>query len=244
MNKYYDIFKSVASEIDRIKLTKFGTDSPMFIAWKRKLLSVARKLGGENASLYKELEDFINTEIESYYSGGLGFRFHMEKVKALLVAIVWEYETLGELKVKEQSIKKITDKRKEKIRSMDLEDCYFVAHEYVQDKTDDLREAIESVFKNSGLKSYFADNEVKEGHILINKILPKIMSTRFGIYEISNPKKPNVFLELGMAISLGKTYYIIAKKGTVIPSDLMGLDRIEYASLKELKRELKRKINL
>jgi len=158
-------------------------------------------------------------EIKHFWVGARYDQYQstMEKLKDLLQTIISKYETPGE---------------------------YFVAHEYVQDQTDDLRESIEDVLRDSRLKPYYADAEVKEGHILLNKILPKITSTKFGIYEISNPKKPNVFLELGMAIALGKQYYIIVRKGTVIPSDLQGLDRIEYGSMKELKEELKKKIKL
>jgi hypothetical protein len=158
-------------------------------------------------------------EIKHFWVGARYDQYQstMEKLKDLLQTIISKYETPGE---------------------------YFVAHEYVQDQTDDLRESIEDVLRDSRLKPYYADAEVKEGHILLNKILPKITSTKFGIYEISNPKKPNVFLELGMAIALGKQYYIIVRKGTEIPSDLQGLDRIEYGSMKELKEELKKKVKL
>jgi predicted nucleotide-binding protein len=119
---------------------------------------------------------------------------------------------------------------------------YFVAHEFTPEKTDDLRRAIDEALADSGLTPYYADNEVRQGHILTEKIVPKIRSTRFGIYDLSNPDKPNVFLELGAAIGMGKPYLIICERGTKLPSDVLGLDRIEYDSYVDLTRQLRAKI--
>ena len=117
---------------------------------------------------------------------------------------------------------------------------FFVAHSFTKQYKDDLRKAIERALCGyiDGLKPYYADTEVRQGHIFLNKIIPKIKSTEFGIYEISEAS-PNVFLELGAAIALGKTYYIICKKGSEIPSDLEGLGRIEYESFSDLTKQLR-----
>jgi len=119
---------------------------------------------------------------------------------------------------------------------------YFVAHEFTPEKTDDLRRAIGEALEDSGLIPYYADNEVKEGHIFINKILPKIRATRFGIYDLSNPDKANVFMELGAAIAMERRYFIICERGTKLPSDVLGLDRIEYEGYVDLTRQLKAKV--
>lgn len=118
---------------------------------------------------------------------------------------------------------------------------YFVAHEFSMQERDDLREAIEKAFEKTNLKSYYADIEVRQGYIL-EKIKDRISRARFGIYDITNTKKPNVFIELGLAIATGKRFYIICKRGTEVPADLAGLDRIEYESYKELTELIKTKI--
>lgn len=118
---------------------------------------------------------------------------------------------------------------------------YFVAHQFSNEERDDLREAIEKAFKRCGLNAYYADLEVRQTHIL-EKIRDRILRTQFGIYDITNTKKPNVFIELGIAIATGKPFYIICKKGTEIPADLQGLDRIEYTSYKNLTKEIKNNI--
>jgi hypothetical protein len=119
---------------------------------------------------------------------------------------------------------------------------YFVAHEFSAEKKDDLRGAIENALAGLGLTPYYADNELRQGHIFTDKILPEIRHTRFGIYDISNPQKPNVFLELGAAIAMEKPYFIICKSGTDIPADLEGLDRIEYQSYADLTKQLRVKV--
>jgi len=118
---------------------------------------------------------------------------------------------------------------------------YFVAHEFSPAEMDDLRRAIAEALAGSGLRPYYADSEVREGHIFRDKIVPKIRATRFGIYDLSNPEKPNVFMELGAAIGMGKPYFIICRQSTKLPSDVLGLDRIEYESYAHLTRELKAK---
>jgi hypothetical protein len=123
-----------------------------------------------------------------------------------------------------------------------LSNEYFVAHEFSREQIDDLRHAISEALGDRGLTAYYADTELREGHIFRDKIIPKIQSSRFGIYEVSNPNKPNVFLELGAAIALGRPHVIICKMGTAIPADLAGLDRIEYASLKDLTEQLREKL--
>jgi hypothetical protein len=126
----------------------------------------------------------------------------------------------------------------------DASQHYFVAHEFSRENRDDLRRAIEEGLADSGLTPYYADGEVRQGHIFMDKILPKIRHTRFGIYDISNPQKPNVFLELGAAIAIGKPYFVICKTGTEVPADLGGLDRIEYESYSELAEQIRAKIQM
>ncbi len=115
---------------------------------------------------------------------------------------------------------------------------FFVAHEFSTENIDDLRDAIENAFRGSGLKPYYADVEVRQTHIL-EKIKEKIFNTQFGIYDISNPNKPNVFLELGIAIAAEKIIFLVCRRGTNIPADLDGLDRIEYESKKQLTNKLR-----
>lgn len=123
---------------------------------------------------------------------------------------------------------------------------YFVAHSFVKEEMDDLRSAIREALDGYQLEPYYADNELRQAHILC-KICEKIRKTRFGIYDVSGEKStgrpnPNVTLELGMAYGFGQKVILIARKGSKL-SDISGIDRIEYQSYKELTKELKKKID-
>ena len=118
---------------------------------------------------------------------------------------------------------------------------YFVAHEFGKQEKDDLRRAIEEAFEGTGLEAYYANSEIRSGTSILEKIKERIFGLQFGIYDITT-KRPNVFIELGLAIAAKNPFHIICKKGTKIPADLAGLDRIEYETYKELTELLKDKI--
>jgi len=88
----------------------------------------------------------------------------------------------------------------------------------------------------------FADEKITSLHIL-QKIANYIRESRFGIYDISG-WNPNVTLELGLAFGLSeKTFIAVDPSKTDInevPSDLRGMDRIQYGSYTELQSGLER----
>jgi len=75
---------------------------------------------------------------------------------------------------------------------------------------------------------------------IFNKISGLIAGAEFVVFDISYPERPNVFLELGCAFALSKRCYIVCRSGTPIPSDLAGLDRIEYESYAKLAAHLRK----
>lgn len=127
-----------------------------------------------------------------------------------------------------------------KLTSEQMRRQVFVGHEFTTGMMDDLRQSVDSALEGSGLSAYYADRELLPGgQILLDKVLPRIHHSAFGIYEISNPEKPNVFLELGAGLAPGKICIIICKRGTNVPSNLHGLDRIEYRSFRDLSDQLR-----
>jgi len=121
---------------------------------------------------------------------------------------------------------------------------YFVAYDFKIPDRDDLVNAIKVAFEGTSLNGYYADLEIKaNGKHIFNKIEEMIQSTEFGLYEISTNNQ-NVSLELGLAKGAKKRFYILAKKGTLIPSDLQGMDRIEYSDYNQLTEVIRQKIAL
>lgn len=132
--------------------------------------------------------------------------------------------------------------RNKKPTSQQMRRQVFVGHEFAADMMDDLRQSVDSALEGSGLSAYYADRELlPAAQILLNKVIPRIDYSAFGIYDISNPEKANVFIELGAGLARRKICIIICKRGTNIPSNLQGLDRIEYHSFRDLSNQLRDK---
>jgi predicted nucleotide-binding protein len=111
---------------------------------------------------------------------------------------------------------------------------YFVACDFKIPDKDDLINIFKVAFEGTSMKSYYTDLEVRtNGKHIFNKIEEMIQSTEFGIYEISTNNQ-NVSLELGLSKGAKKRLYMLAKKGSFIPSDLQGMDRIEYDDYSQL----------
>jgi hypothetical protein len=125
---------------------------------------------------------------------------------------------------------------------------YFVAHGYPEVEPDDYREHLQLALA-SEYQPVFANRHFQLKHIL-PKICELILTTDFGIYDISNPKKPNIFLELGIAIGLNKP--IIITKCTnpqLVPQacdelqyGLQGLDVFGYQSYIQLRDSIGQKV--
>ncbi len=119
---------------------------------------------------------------------------------------------------------------------------YFVAYDFNMKDKEKLVKAIRTAFEGTQLNGYYADLEIRaNGQHILKKIEEMIIGTNFGIYELSTSNL-NVFLELGIARGARKRLYIIIKKGSPIPADLQGIDRIEYGNYDDLTEQIKNKI--
>ena len=128
----------------------------------------------------------------------------------------------------------------------------FVAYPYRQYPLDEYRALFESLEKLFDVKFVFADETITSLHIL-QKIEGFIRSSAFSIFDITG-WNANVALELGLALGMvgmeRKVYIAInpdagplgdaasEPKVRDAPSDLRGIDRIQFASLGEMRRKL------
>lgn len=96
---------------------------------------------------------------------------------------------------------------------------------------------LENVF---GVRFIFADEKITNMHIL-QKILSYIRGSDFSIFDIS-AWNPNVTLELGIALALSDNWYICFNPSQTnlseVPSDIRGIDRIQYMSFADLEDKL------
>lgn len=118
----------------------------------------------------------------------------------------------------------------------------FVAYPYTLYDTNDYRKPYKELAKAFSVQFVFADEKITTLHIL-QKIADYIRSSKCGIYDISG-WNANVTLELGLAYGMNEKAYVISnpKQHPVgeVPSDLRGLDRMQYTSFSELQTALEK----
>ena len=116
----------------------------------------------------------------------------------------------------------------------------FVAYSYRLYPKTDYRKVYKELAQAFHVEFIFADEKITSLHIL-QKIANYIRSSRFGIYDISG-WNANVTLELGLAFGMTERAFIAIDPSKTdineVPSDLRGIDRIQYASYTELQEGL------
>ncbi len=93
--------------------------------------------------------------------------------------------------------------------------------------------AIHSAFEGSGLKAIHGAEDIQSR-------MEQIRQAKFGIYEVSS-SSAEAFLELGMALGMGREVLLICPKGTFLPRILQSLPRVDYLNLSELTEKLKKR---
>jgi hypothetical protein len=122
----------------------------------------------------------------------------------------------------------------------DLRKQVFVAYSYRLYPKADYRRVFKELEQKYDVTFIFADEKITNMHIM-KKIETFIRGSDFSIFDISQ-WNPNVTLELGFAMAVSDQWYIAIDPSKTdikdVPSDLRGLDRIEYASYEELGNKL------
>ena len=89
----------------------------------------------------------------------------------------------------------------------------------------------------------YDDQDIRPGHILC-KMAAKIQTTAFSIFDLPQSQNRNVYLELGMAIGLGRPFVLIKEEGVELPSLVKGLDYFGFTSHTSLRREVGERIQV
>jgi hypothetical protein len=122
-----------------------------------------------------------------------------------------------------------------------LPDQFFVAHEVSDEKVEDLRHALARGLADMQLTPYTVDRDIRAGHRLC-KIAASIQTTAFGVFDLPATPDRNVYLELGMAMGLGRPFVLTRSEDAAIPSLVQGLDMFDFASYADLRRNLGEKV--
>ena len=125
-------------------------------------------------------------------------------------------------------------------RSTTLARQVFVGHPYRLFDMKDYRRIYRSVGKEFGVTFQFADEKITGTHIM-DKITDYIAESDFSIFDISG-WNPNVTLELGLAWGLDRPFFLLMNpdhsKGGDAPSDIKGIDRMDWRSFTDLEEQL------
>jgi hypothetical protein len=115
-------------------------------------------------------------------------------------------------------------------------DRYFIAQEF-NDNRDDLRKSLEAALERFGYISIVAsDFFVSEK--LICKIAALIQGTPFGVYQLTTSQNRNVYLELGIAIGLGRPFILVKDKDAEVAKIVSDIEYYQINNYLDVQYEL------
>jgi hypothetical protein len=116
----------------------------------------------------------------------------------------------------------------------------FVACPYMLFPIEDYKKVFETIAKGYHVTFKFADEQITSQHIL-TKISNYIREHDISLFDITG-WNPNVALELGIAVGMGRKYFILLNTHIDVnkeaPSDIRGIERIQYTSNQELEAKM------
>ncbi|HKS40559.1 MAG TPA: hypothetical protein VJX74_08070 [Blastocatellia bacterium] len=68
------------------------------------------------------------------------------------------------------------------------------------------------------------------GQTRLNETVAAIKAARLGVYRIEKSAAPDAFITLGVAMALNRTGILIHRSGSELPSDLKGINALEFTS--------------
>jgi hypothetical protein len=113
---------------------------------------------------------------------------------------------------------------------------YFVAQEFSKGR-DDLKDALSKALDEFGMTPINADDFFQGGPILC-KIGSLIQNTPFGIYQLTHSKNRNIYLELGIALGLGRPFIMVKQHDAEVASLMAGVEYFQINSFLQLRYEL------
>jgi len=103
----------------------------------------------------------------------------------------------------------------------------------------DTRHTVKRILEENGVFPYVAEEEVTAGRDILCKICERILSSTFGVIELTE-RNPNVMFEFGFILASQKPVFVLYNKAMAQkidvhpPADISALERIEYYNQDEL----------
>jgi hypothetical protein len=109
------------------------------------------------------------------------------------------------------------------------------------DRWELFKQVRQTVAKHFDLACIRADHVKSGGYDLLAKIHFLIDKSELVMADISKPS-PNVYYEIGYAVGVQKQPLLLVQKGTEIPTDLKGLEVVEYRYDRDGKKDFERDV--
>ncbi len=171
---------------------------------------------------------FASTEIEKINAGR--YRKDLENAKNILQSAIKELTLDRTLFKKIQTTPETVE--------VSLKAKYFISSG-IHDPN--LVQAIISAFEPGGLTPILASEAPSRGEPFRQRI-EWIKGAKFGLYDLSNPERTLAWVELGVALGMGKEAFVLCRKGSSLPEWIQELKCIEYENGSDLIDKLKRKV--
>ncbi len=115
---------------------------------------------------------------------------------------------------------------------------YYLAQEF-NAQSGDFERALERSLADTGLSPVHAKSDYRGGYMLC-KISALIRETPFGVYLLPTSQNPTIYLQLGLALGMGRPFVLVKERDAHMPPLVAGLDFFEMRSYRALMRELGR----
>lgn len=113
---------------------------------------------------------------------------------------------------------------------------FFIGMPFADKNDDAYRYGIVPTFESHGLTHYRADQSFERRQLMC-KICQAIQEANYVLIDISD-NNPNVMFELGIACGLGRPVILLKNASASVPTDLNGIEYIEYRNAYDLQQQL------
>jgi hypothetical protein len=230
----------IRDQLNRVEeMAGLHPDHENFKHWHSEIRTILEKVFGSKSIHYQNflalrfremsVRAFASVEIDKMNAAR--YKKDVENVKNILQSAIKELTLDRTLFKKIQTTPKTVE--------VTLKGEYFISSGIEESE---LVEAIKNAFEGSGLTPVPGTEAPRKEKPLSQRI-DQIKRAKLGIYNLSNPERPDTLLELGAALGLGKEALVLCRKGPPLPETLKSLNRIEYENLSDLIQKLRKKVH-
>jgi hypothetical protein len=230
----------IRDQLNRVEeMAGLHPDHENFKHWHSEIRTILEKVFGSKSIHYQNflalrfremsVRAFASVEIDKMNAAR--YKKDVENVKNILQSAIKELTLDRTLFKKIQTTPKTVE--------VTLKGEYFISSGIEESE---LVEAIKNAFEGSGLTPVPGTEAPRKEKPLSQRI-DQIKRAKLGIYNLSDPERPDTLLELGAALGLGKEALILCRKGSPLPEALKPLNRIEYENFSDLIQKLRKKVH-